>query len=87
MTKRAIKVVTDSETLQALADLHGEDQLLEDMMSSGLSYYTARDMIRGTYGKALRGTTQNALFDSLKKHGVTRERLFKRAATREKRTA
>lgn len=82
MSNHRDRVLTDTETLQALADRVGEDELLEAMMTSGLSHYTARDMIRGTYAKGLRGTTQKALFDSLKKYGLTRERLFKRVTAR-----
>lgn len=81
------KVLTDSKTLRELAERIGKDELLDEMETAGISRWTANEMLKGTYKKALRGLTQKALLEGLGKHGLTKETLFRRAPTRSARAS
>jgi hypothetical protein len=78
MSNRASKLLTDTDTLRALAERIGESRLLDELEAAGLSRFTAKEMLRGTYHKEPRGCTRTAMIERLRQFGVSEAQLFAR---------
>lgn len=78
MTSTNDKELVNANTLRAIAAQIGNQQLLDKLEASGISRWTAKEMLKGTWQKQPRAATRRCLVNALREFGASEADLLTR---------